>query len=82
MEAYIDDMVVKSKAMGDHLTDLIETFKTLQKHCLKLNASKCAFGVRSGKFLGYLVTYHGIKVNPDQIVALQSLKSHWSLKEV
>ena len=34
MEAYIDDMVVKSKAMGDHLTDLIETFKTLRKHCL------------------------------------------------
>ena len=82
MEAYIDDMVVKSKVVGHHLTDLTETFKTLRKHRLKLNASKCAFGVSSRKFLGYLVTYCGIKVNPDQIVALQSLKSHRSPKEV
>ncbi|XP_065620417.1 uncharacterized protein LOC136063658 [Quercus suber] len=55
MDSYIDDMVVKSKVVEDHLKDLVETFKTLQKHRLKLNASKCAFGVSSGKFLGYLV---------------------------
>ena len=75
MEAYIDDMVVKSKAMEVHLTDLAETFETLRKHCLKLNASKCAFRVSSGKLMGYLVTHLGIEVNSDQIVALQSLKS-------
>ena len=57
MEAYIDEMVVKSKAVEDHLKDLAETFKTLRKYRLKLNASKCAFGVSSGKFLGYLVTH-------------------------
>ena len=69
MEAYIDDIVVKSKAVGNHLTDLTETFETLRKHRLKLNASKCAFGVSSGKFLDYLVTHRGIKVNLDHIVA-------------
>ena len=57
MEAFIDDMVVKSKATGDHLTDLMETFETLRKHHLKLNALKCAFGISLGKFLGYLVTH-------------------------
>ena len=57
IEAYIDDMVVKSKAVGDHLTDLTETFKTLRKHRLKLNTSKCSFGISLGKFLGYLVTH-------------------------
>ena len=57
MEAYIDDIVVKIKDMEDHLTDLVETFETLQKHHVKLNASKCAFGVSSRKFLGYLVTH-------------------------
>ncbi|XP_075669811.1 uncharacterized protein LOC142639535 [Castanea sativa] len=82
MEAYIDDMVVKSKVTEDHLTDLADSFETLWKHHLKLNASKCAFGVSSGKFLGYLVTHRGIEVNPDQIVALQNLKSPWSPKEV
>ena len=52
MEAYIDDRVVKSKAIEDHLTNLAETFETMRKHCLKLNASKCAFGVSLGKFWG------------------------------
>ena len=75
MEAYIDDMVVRSKVVEDHLSDLLETFKTLRKHRLKLNASKCTFGVSLGKFLGYLVTHRGIEVNSNQIVALQNLKS-------
>ena len=52
MEAYIDDRVVKSKAIEDHLTNLAETFEIMRKHCLKLNASKCAFGVSSRKFWG------------------------------
>ena len=82
MEAYIDDMVVKIKAVEDHFKDLAETFETLRKHRLKLNASKCTFGVNSRKFLGYLVTHRGIKVNLDQIVTLQSLKSPKNLKEV
>ena len=80
MEAYIDDMVVKSRAVGYHLTDLTETFKTLRKHLLKLNTSKCSFGVNSGKFLGYLVTHRGIEVNLNQIVALQSLSLLGALK--
>ena len=80
MEAYIDDMVVRSKVVEDHLSDLLETFKTLRKHRLKLNASKCAFRVSLGKFLGYLVTHRGIEVNPNQIVALQNLKSPYGCK--
>ena len=75
MKAYIDDMVVKSKVVEDHLFNLTKTFETLRKHRLKLNASKCAFGVKSGKFLGFSVTHRGIEVSPDQIVALQNLKS-------
>lgn len=82
MKSYINDMIVKSKAVEDHLFDLAETFETLQKHRLKLNAFKCAFGVSSGKFLGYLVTHQGIEVNLDQILALQNLKSLRNPKEV
>jgi len=65
VEAYIDDMVAKSKAVENHITDLAKTFESLRKHRLKLNASKCAFGISSGKFLGYLVTHRGIEVNSD-----------------
>ena len=65
VEVYIDDMVVKSKLVSEHLTDLANIFEILRRHKLHLNASKCSFGVGSGKFLGYMVTHRGIEVNPD-----------------
>ena len=64
-EIYIDDMVVKSKAESKHVNDLGNIFAILRKHKLRLNASKYSFGVGSGKILGYMVTHHGIEVNPD-----------------
>ena len=65
IEMYIDDMVVKSKGESKHVNDLRNIFDILRKHKLRLNTSKCSSGVGSGKFLGYMVTHHGIKVNPD-----------------
>ena len=65
IEIYIDDMVVKSKVVSEHLGDLDSTFNVLKKHKLRLNASKCFFGVGSGKFLGYMVTHRRIEVNLD-----------------
>ena len=55
VEVYVDDMLVKSKEEDSHLDDLGETFKTLHKYHKKLNPSKCAFGVYSGKFLGFKI---------------------------
>ena len=52
VEVYIDDMVVKSKLVSEHLADLTNIFEILRRHKLLLNASKCFFGVGSGKFLG------------------------------
>ena len=65
IEVYIDDMVVKSKIVSEHIGDLTNIFKILRGHKLCFNASKCSFGVGSGKFLGYMVTHQGIQVNPD-----------------
>ena len=67
IEVYIDDMVVKSKVVSEHVGDLAKIFGILRKHKLCLNASKCSFGVCSGKFLGYMVTHRRIEVNADQI---------------
>ena len=64
MEACIDDIVVKSRQVVEHLADLGETFSVLRKHKLCLNASKCSFGVSSSKFLGYMITHREIEVNP------------------
>ena len=65
IEVYIDDMVVKSKVVSEHVGDLGNIFEILREHKLRLNASKCSFGVGSRKFLGYMVTHRGIEVNPD-----------------
>ena len=56
VQVYIDDMLVKSKWEDDHLTDLQETFDTLWSYNMKLNPSKCAFGVTARKFLGFMVS--------------------------
>jgi len=50
IEVYIDDMVVKSKVKSEHVNDLGSIFEVLRKHKLRLNASKCSFGISSGKF--------------------------------
>ena len=82
IEVYINDMVVKSKSVYGHVGDLESIFEILKKHKLYLNTSKCSFSVGSGKFLGYMVTHHGIKVNPDQIKAINNLQPPRNPKEV
>ena len=82
VEVYIDDMVAKSKLVFEHVGDLKSIFEILKKHKLRLNASNCSFGVGSGKFLGYMVTYRGIEVNPDQIKAINNLQPSRNPKEV
>ena len=82
IEVYIDDMVVKSKLVSEHVEDLMNIFGILRKHKLHLNASKCSFGVGSGRFLGYMVTHRGIEVNPDQIKAINDLQAPRNPKEV
>ena len=82
IEIYVNDMVVKSKMMTEHLGDLGDIFYVLRRHKLCLNASKCFFGVGLGQFLGYMVTHRGIEVNPDQIKAINDLKPPRNAKEV
>ena len=82
VEVNIDDMVVKSKLVSEHLADLSNIFEILRRHRLRLNASKCSFGMGSGKFLGYMVTHRGIEVNPDQIRAINNLQPPQNPKEV
>ena len=75
-------MVVKSKVASEHVGDLENIFEILRKHKLHLNASKCSFGVGSGRFPGYMVTHRGVEVNPDQIKAINNLQPPRNPKEV
>ena len=82
IEVYIDDMVVKRKVVSDHIGDLGNIFEILRKHKLCLYASKCSFGVGSGKFLDYMVTHREIEVNSNQIKAINDLQPPRNPKEV
>ena len=82
VEVYVDDMLVKSLDQGKHLDDLQETFNTLRRYSMKLNPSKCAFRVASGKFLGFMVSHRGIEANPEKIKAILDMKPPQNIKEV
>ena len=82
IKIYVDDMVVKSKMVTEHLGDHGDIFDVLRRHKLRLNTSKCSFGVGSSKFLGYMVTHKGIEVNPNQIKDINDLKPSRNAKEV
>ena len=75
-------MVMKSKIVTEHLSDLGSVFEVLRKHKLRLNASKCSFGVNSGKFLEYMVTHRRIEVSPNQIKVISDLRPPQNPKEV
>ena len=70
MEAYIDDMLVKSKERFNHAKHLQEAFELLRRYDMKLNPLKCAFRVSACKFLGFMVTQKGTEANPLQLKAI------------
>ena len=82
VQVYMDDMLVKSIREDDHLDNLKETFDTLRSYNMKLNPNKCAFGVTTGKFLGFIVSQRGIEVNPDKIMAIMELTPPKNVKKV
>ncbi|XP_052287276.1 uncharacterized protein LOC127898826 [Citrus sinensis] len=82
MEVYVDDMITKSKIPKEHVRHLEETFELLRKYKMKLNPEKCAFGVESGKFLGFMVSHRGIEANPEKIQAIVQMTSPRNLKEM
>ena len=82
MEAYMDDIVVKTKDKATLVQDLEETFANLPKINLKLNPKKCVFSVPSGKLLGIFVSQRGIEANLDKIKAIQHIKAPKWIKDV
>ncbi|XP_071926041.1 uncharacterized protein [Coffea arabica] len=82
MEVYMDDMLVKSRAQEQFIDDLREILDILRSSRMRLNPKKCTFGVRSGKFLGYMISKEGVRANPDKIKAIMDMAPPRSIKEV
>ena len=82
VEAYIDDVVVKTKHVDSFTDDLTLTFDNLRTYDIKLNPEKCVFGVPAGKLLGFIVSSRGIEANPAKIRALAQLATPTDLKHI
>ncbi|KAK1631744.1 hypothetical protein QYE76_006059 [Lolium multiflorum] len=82
VQVYIDDVVITTKKGSTLIDDLKETFDNLDKFCLKLNPTKCSFGVPAGELLGFLVSARGIEANPEKIQAIVTMRKPTKLKEI
>ena len=81
VEAYVDDVVVKTKTQDQFITDLEETFNSLRKFRWKLNPTKCV-GVPFGKLLGFIMSNRGIEANPEKINAIMAMDAPATIKDV
>ena len=82
MEVYIDDMLAKSAAARDHVTHLEQTFSIIRQTNMMLNPNKYTFAVKTGKFLGFMVSQRGIEANSEKIQAILDIESPRRGKEV
>jgi hypothetical protein len=82
VEAYVDDVVVKTRNSDTLIIDLEETLASLREYRWKLNPNKCVFGVPSGKLLGFIISHRGIKANPKKISAITNMKARTCIKDV
>jgi hypothetical protein len=82
VEAYVDDVVVKTRNSNTLIADLEETFTSLREYRWKLNPNKCVFSVPSGKLLGFIISHRGIEANPEKISAITIIKAPTCIKDV
>jgi hypothetical protein len=82
VEAYVDDVVVKTQNCNTLIADLEETFASLREYQWKLNPNKCVFGVPSRKLLGFIISHRGIEANPEKISAITKMKALTCIKDV
>lgn len=76
----MDDIMVKSNDLTTHLADVEEVFSQLRKYNMRLNPEKCVFGVKGGKFLGFMLTHRGIHANPNKCQAILEMRSPRNVK--
>jgi hypothetical protein len=75
VEAYVDDVVIKTENSENFIEDLQLVFNSLRRYRWKLNPEKCVFGVPAGKLLGFIVSHRGIKANPEKIKAIMRMEA-------
>jgi hypothetical protein len=82
VEAYMDNVVVKTRNSDMLIADLEETFASLREYRWKLNPNQCVFVVLSGKILGFIISHRGIEANPEKISTITNMRAPTYIKDV
>jgi hypothetical protein len=82
VEAYVDDVVIKTRSHDEFITNLEETSNGLRRFQWKFNPTKCIFGVPQGKLLGVIVSHCGIEANPKKITTITAMDAPKMIKDV
>jgi hypothetical protein len=82
VEAYMDNVIIKTRAHDEFIPSLEKTFNSLRKFRWKLYPTKCVFGVPQGKLLGFIVSHRGIEANPEKITAITDMDAPQTIKDV
>ena len=69
--AYIDDIVIATETIGDHMDRLREVFQCLREAGFKMRVSKCDFMKSEIKYLGRVVSADGIQPDPKAVTKLR-----------
>ena len=82
VEAYVDDVVMKTRDANTLIDNLDQTFKELNRYKWKLNPEKCIFRVPSGIQLGNVVSRDGISPNPSKVKAVLDMRPPKKVEDV
>ncbi len=79
---FIDDLIVFSRSLEEHEARLIQVLKRLREFGLKLSPEKCKFYQTSVRYLGHIVSQHGVETDPAKVEALKTWPRPNDLKEL
>ena len=79
---YIDDILIYSRTLDDHLSHIGQVLNRLQAAGLKLKASKCHFLRQEVEYLGHLITPKGLLPNPNKVCAVTNYPAPASVTQV
>jgi hypothetical protein len=79
---YVDDIIIFSKNLNEHITHLKQVFTLLQKAGMKIKVQKCRFARQEVEYLGHIVSYQGIKADPKKLTAVQNFPTSRNLDEL
>jgi hypothetical protein len=73
LSVYIDDIVVKSAEFCSYIAELHKALDKMWQYGLKINPRKCAFGVSTVNFLGFIIHEHGIEIDLGRIKSIRNV---------